>query len=118
MKTLIKKTFALSLAFICLVITIPASAVSVDSLKAKHIENELGLTTVEFDEVVSMLDEEFTATDDTITYEIYNDKDELISTKTIKSGDEINDKEFIQLKAKSDFFMEIDNVSVYRLQKH
>lgn len=119
MKALIRKTFASALAAIFILVAIPSSATSVDSLKIKKSENELGLTSAEYEDVLSLLEDDFSddATDSTV-YEIYDENDQLIASRTILTGADINDKEFNLLKARSDFFMEIGNTSIYRLVKN
>ena len=118
MKTLIKKTFATALALICLLATIPASAFSNDSVKYDTNEKAMKLTALELEELMTFLDEDAEDfSNDSITYEIYDENDELIMSKTVKSDADINDKKFVTLKAQSDFFMEIGNTSIYRINK-
>lgn len=118
MKTLIKKTLATTLAAIFLLAAIPASAIPNDSIKHDTNSKALELTALELEEIMFLIDEGITElSEDSITYEIYNESDELVMTRTVKRGSHINDRRFVKLKAQSDFFMEIGNTSIYRLNK-
>jgi len=118
MKTLLKKTITTTLATICLLITIPATAISTDSAKYENETKSLEMTATEIAEMMAFLDDEIAdISDDSITYEIYNEQDELVSSITAKRNEPLNDKNFIKLMAQSDFFMEFGNTSIYRLDK-
>lgn len=115
MKTLIKNTLLTTFSIIAVMITIPATADSNDSVKFDNDEKALGLTAQEIEEIMTILDSDLEEiTDDTVTYEFFGANDELIFSKTVSGDEIINDEQFIMLKAKSDFLMKTGNTLIYR----
>jgi len=99
-------------------ISLPSLGMVNDSVKIDENDKTKEISSIEIEELMSLLNDEEIDLDDSVTYEIYDNDDELIYTKTIKKNALINDKQFVSLMGTSDFFMEIDNTLIYRTNKN
>ena len=115
MNTLLNKSLkTLAFAF-CLLSAVSLNANTADSLKL-DVNNIMKLSETEVAELMEMVAEDTSfPADDTITYEFYNSADELVLTKTVHKDEVIDDMQFLNMKRKGDFFMEMGQTSIYIL---
>ena len=117
---ILKSTAAFALAFCITIGSAFATTSGDDSSKIKKevsveeaaMINEL-LAEMEKAEELDFMIENFQT--NKVTFEIYNNADQLIFSGTQKQWDDKTDKDLIEMKRKAEFLMDTDGTNIYKV---